>query len=71
MVSWLNLLSVWGKERDKHNSKEHKATRGAVGTAAVVDMKDRDSDTVSAAVVGSTDKLTFQGFMLDQVANQA
>lgn len=46
-----------GKERNKHNSKKLKAGRGAVGKAAVVGMKDRDSNTVSAAVVTSTDKL--------------
>lgn len=37
-----------GKERNKHNSKKLKAGRGAVGKAAVVGMKDRDSKTATA-----------------------
>ena len=60
-----------GKERNKHNSKKLKAGRGAVGKAAVVGMKDRDTNTVSAAVVESTDRQTLQGFVLDQTAPRA
>ena len=40
-----------GKERNKHNSEKQKAGRGSVGKAAVVGMKDRDTNRVSAAVV--------------------
>ena len=62
---------VGGKERNKHNSKKLKAGRGPVGKAAVVGMKDRDTNTVSAAVVNSTDRPTLQGFVLEQVATRA
>ena len=55
-----------GKERNKHNSKKLKARRGPVGKAAVVGMKDRDTNTVNATVVDSTDRQTLQGFVLDQ-----
>lgn len=60
-----------GKERNKHNSKKLHAGRGAVGKAAVVGMKDRDTNKVSAAVVESTDRSTLQGFVLGQVATRA
>ena len=60
-----------GKEKNKHQSKKLKAGRGPVGKAAVVGMKDRDTNTVSAAVVASTDKQTLQGFVLDQTAPRA
>ena len=55
-----------GKERNKHNSKKAKAGRGAVGKAAVVGMKDRDTNTVSAEVIESADGLTLKEFVLDQ-----
>ena len=57
-----------GKERNKHGSKKLKAGRGAVGKVAVVGMKDRETNAVSAEVVESADGLTLQGFVLDQVA---
>lgn len=60
-----------GKERNKHGSKKLWAGRGAVGKAAVVGMKDRDSNNVNAAVVTATDRPTLQGFVLGQVANRA
>lgn len=55
-----------GKERNKHNSKKAKAGRGPVGKAAVVGMKDRDTNTVNAAVVTATDKKTLHGFVKEQ-----
>ena len=60
-----------GKERNKHESKKLKAGRGAVGKAAVVGMKDRDTNNVSAVVVDRTDTPTLQGFVLGQVAARA
>ena len=42
--------------------------RGAVGKTAVVGVKDRDSNRVSAKVVESTDKSTLQGFVIDHTA---
>ena len=60
-----------GKEKNKHTSKKLKAGRGPVGKAAVVGMKDRDTNAVSAAVVKRTDTQTLQGFVLDQTAPRA
>ena len=53
------------KEKNKHNSKELKAGRGAVGKTAVVGLGGRETSHVSALVVGSTDKGTPQGFITD------
>ena len=60
-----------GKEKNKHGSKKLKAGRGAVGKVAVVGMKDRETNQISAEVVESVDGLTLQGFVLDQVADGA
>ena len=59
---------VRGKERNKHGSKKLKQGRGAVGKAAVIGMKDRETNKVTALSVQSTDKPTLQGFVLGQVA---
>ncbi len=60
-----------GKEKNKHASKKLKAGRGPVGKAAVVGLKDRDSNTVNATVVQHTDGPTLQGFVLGQTAPRA
>ena len=39
-----------------------------MGKVAVVGMKDRETNRVSAEVIESADGLTLQGFVLDQVA---
>ena len=62
---------IGGKEKNKHGSKKLKAGRGAVGKVAIVGMKDRNTNRVSAEVIESTDGLTLQGFVLDQVADGA
>ena len=54
---------IGGKERNKHESKKIHAGRGAVGKAAVVGMKDRDTGQVATAAVESTDASTLQGFV--------
>ncbi len=56
-----------GKEKNKHGTKKLKAGRGAVGKVAVVGMKDRETNQISAEVVASTDGLTLKEFVLDQV----
>ena len=56
-----------GKEKNKHGVKKTKAGRGAVGKAAIVGMKDRETNAVTAEVVESTDGLTLKEFVLDQV----
>ena len=60
-----------GKEKNKHQSKKLRAGRGAVGKVAVVGMKDRETNQISAEVVASTDGLTLQEFVLDQVVDGA
>ena len=60
-----------GKEKNKHGSKKLKAARGAVGKVAVVGMKDRETNRVSAEVVVSIDGLTLKEFVLDQVVDGA
>ena len=62
---------IGGKEKNKHGSKKLKAGRGAVGKVAVVGMKDRETNRVSAEVIESADGLTLHGFVLDQVADGA
>ena len=54
---------IGGKERNKHESKRAHAGRGAVGKAAVVGMKDRETGRVATAAVESTDAPTLQGFV--------
>ena len=60
-----------GKERNKHASKKIKAGRGTVGKTAVVGVKDRESNQVSASVVKGTDRETLQGFVKDHAKQGA
>ena len=62
---------IGGKEKNKHSNKKLKAGRGAVGKAIVVGAKDRETNHVSAAVVGNTDAKTLQGFVGDHAAKGA
>ena len=57
---------IGGKERNKHESKKLHAGRGAVGKAAVVGIKDRETGRVTTAAVKSTDAPTLQGFVEDR-----
>ena len=57
-----------GKEKNKHSKKKLKKGRGAVGKAAVIGMKDRDTNQVTAMPIERTDAPTLQGFVLGQVA---
>ena len=60
------------KNMSKAKRKELAGTgRGAVGKTAVVGMKDRDSNMVTARVVDETDALTLQGFIGDHAAEGA
>ncbi len=63
--------SVGGKEKNKHANKKLKAGRGTVGKATVVGAKDRETNRVSAAVVGNTDAKTLQGFVGERAAKGA
>ena len=62
---------IGGKEKNKHGHKKLKAGRGAVGKAIIVGAKDRETNRVSAAVVGNTDAKTLQGFVGDRTAKGA
>ncbi len=60
------------KNMSKAKRKELAGTgRGAVGKTAVVGMKDRDSNKVTARVVDDTDGQTLQGFVADHAASDA
>ena len=62
---------IGGKEKNKHSDKKLKAGRGAVGKAIVVGAKDRETNHVSAAVVGNTDATTLQHFVGERAAKGA
>ena len=60
---------VGGKKKNTTAEKRKRMKgRGAVGKTAVVGVKDRESNRVSAKVVVSTDKKTLQGFVIDHTA---
>ena len=62
---------VGGKEKNKHAHKKLKAGRGTVGKMIVVGAKDRETNHVSAAVVGNTDAKTLQSFVGERAAKGA
>ena len=62
---------IGGKEKNKHANKKLRAGRGAVGKATVVGAKDRETNHVSAAVVGNTDAKTLQRFVGERAAKGA
>ena len=62
---------IGGKEKNKHAHKKLHAGRGGVGKAIVVGAKDRETNRVSAAVVGNTDAKTLQGFVGERAAKGA
>ena len=62
---------IGGKEKNKHANKKLRAGRGGVGKAIVVGAKDRETNRVSAAVVGNTDAKTLQRFVGERAAKGA
>ena len=57
-----------GKRKNMPNRKRKEMTgRGTVGKAAVVGVKDRDTNRVSAQRVGQTDAKALQGFVRENV----
>ena len=62
---------IGGKEGNKHASKKLRAGRGAVGKTAVVGVKDRRTNKVSATVVAATDAPTLQGFVESRTRGMA
>ena len=60
-----------GKEKNKHSIKKIKAGRGTVGKVAVIGAKDRETNTIKARVIVSTNKAALQGFVLKHAAKDA
>jgi transposase-like protein len=58
-----------GKEKNKHQSKKANAGRGVVGKTAVIAMKERDRNKVKAFPVVSTDSVTLQNSIKENVAH--
>ena len=62
---------IGGKERNKHASKRQFQGGGSKGKTAVVGMKDRDTNYVSANVVEDTKASTLQGFVPSRTEKDA
>ena len=62
---------IGGKEDNKHASKKLHAGRGTVGKTAVIGVKDRETNQVTTEVVSNTDKLTLQGFVIENTSEDA
>lgn len=62
---------VGGLEGNKHASKKLKAGRGTVGKTAVVGVKDRRTNQISARVVERVNSATLQGFVVEHVEDTA
>ena len=59
---------IGGKEKNKHGNKKLQAGRGAVGKTTVAGARDRATNTISAAIVESTDAASLQGFVASRAA---
>ena len=57
-----------GREKNKHASKKLKAGRGTAGKTAIIGIKDRETNTVQAAVIDNTDRPTLSGFVTAHTA---
>ena len=62
---------IGSKESYKHASMKRKQGRGPVGKTAVVGMKDRETNEVTATVVNSIDADTLQGFVTENTEETA
>ena len=62
---------IGGKEKNKHANKKLRAGRGTVGKAAVVGIKDRETNQIAATVVPRTDGETLKGFVREHTADGA
>ena len=62
---------IGGKEMNKHSSKKLNAGGGVVGKVAVVGMKDRQTNKVTAVVAGAVNKETLHGFVHGQAKQGA
>ena len=57
-----------GKNANKHASKKIQNANGTIGKTAVVGLKDRKTNKVSAQVVEHTNQETLQGFVHERIA---
>ncbi|MCY3851967.1 MAG: IS1595 family transposase [Gammaproteobacteria bacterium] len=62
---------IGGLEKNKHKDNKLNAGRGAVGKTAVVGVKDRATNRISASPVPATDKTNIHGFIMENVADDA
>ena len=60
-----------GRESNKHSHKRLNAGRGPVGKTAVVGVKDRETNEITAQVVQRTDSETLQGFVVENTDKDA
>ena len=60
-----------GKDRNRHASKREHKGRGPVGKQAVVGMLNRDTGTVTAEPIGSTNTAALQGYVESRVERGA
>jgi len=60
-----------GKEKNKHNKDKVKKGRGTVGKTAIIGVKDMETNNVKARVVIDASKLTLQGFINENVEEDA
>ena len=62
---------IGGKEKNKHKNQKLNAGRGAVGKTAVVGVKDRATNKVSAKKVDRTGQMELHGFIKERVSPDA
>ena len=62
---------IGGKEKNKHWDKKLNAGRGTVGKTAVIGVKERESNKVSASPIKSTGANAIQQFVNDNVSDKA
>ena len=61
---------VGGKEKNRRNA-EKTFSRGVQGKASVVGIRDRETNRITAQVVGDTTRETLEGFVMDHTASGA
>ena len=62
---------IGGKERNKHQSKKLNTGRGTVGKTAVIGVKERGTNKVSASPIASTDSTSINNYIRDNVKQDA
>lgn len=62
---------IGGKEKNKHKSKKLNAGRGTVGKTAVIGVKERETNKVSASPIASTDSSSINEYIRDNVKPEA